>query len=189
MLNKTATTKYPILDQIKERWSPRSFSNEAVSQEELMTMLEAASWSYSSYNEQPWRYIVALKETEKFQKVLSTLVPPNAAWAKNAAAFIVSFAKMAMSKEGEPPNAAAVHDAGAANMLMTLQAQSMGIYVHPMGGFNPVQMTMIFETPDDVLPLCVFAVGHLGKPENLPEPFDKIELKPRERKPLEEIIL
>jgi len=188
-MDKTATTKYDVLQIIKERWSPRSFSNEAVSQDDLMTMLEAASWSFSSHNEQPWRYIAALKGTENFEKILSTLVPFNAGWAKNAAAFIVSFAKMTSNKEGEPPNPAAIHDAGAANMLMTLQAKNMGIYVHPMGGFNPVQMTMVFQTADDLIPLCVFAVGRLGNPEDLPEPYNKIELKPRERKSLEEIIL
>ncbi len=188
-MDKTATTKYEVLQIIKERWSPRSFSEEAVSQDDLVTMLEAASWSFSSFNEQPWRYITALKGTENFESILSTLVPFNAAWAKKASAFIVSFTKMTTGAEGEPPNPSAIHDAGAANMLMTLQAKSMDIYVHPMSGFNPVQMTLIFETPDDILPLCVFAVGRLGNHEDLPEPYDKIELKPRERKPLEEIML
>lgn len=132
-LNKIAITKYPVLDLIKNRWSARSFSEKTVAEKDLYTLIEAASWMFSANNEQPWRFVAAEKNSADFSRILESLNPSNAVWAKNAAAFIVSIAKINLDNEGNPINNWAEHDLGAANAAMILQATSMNIAAHPYG--------------------------------------------------------
>ena len=186
---KTAETKYPVLDLIKSRWSTRSFSGKSIEQKDLMTLLEAASWMFSANNEQPWRYIPALKNTAAFNKILYSLAPSNAAWARDAAAFIVSIARTNFEKEGNPVNKWAEHDLGAANAALVLQATSMDIYAHLMAGFDAGKIKESFGLEEHLKPVAVIALGYKDEPGKLDEPFKTRELAPRKRKALSEIIL
>ena len=187
--SKIAITKYPVLDLIKNRWSARSFSDKKISKEDLYTLIEAASWMFSANNEQPWRFITAEKGTADFNKILESLYPGNSPWAKNAAAFIVSIAKTHMDKEGHPVNHSAEHDLGAANAAMILQATSMNIYAHPMGGFDAIKIRHSFGLHEDLKPIAIIAVGYRDEAEKLEEPYKTRELSKRNRKALSEIIL
>ena len=185
---KIAKTKHKVHKLIKTRWSARSFSEKVISQEDLMTLVEAASWSFSANNEQPWRFITALKGSETFDKILSCIMPGNTPWAKNAAAYIVSLAKTTFDKEGNPPNGGAEHDLGAANMSLVLQAHSMGIYCHPMGGFERAKLKEVFQLPENLKPVVVIALGYLDEAGKLEEPYRTRELTPRSRKSLQELV-
>ena len=121
MRHKLAVTKYPVIDLIKRRWSTRSFTDQPISEGDLHTLIEAASWMFSANNEQPWRFIAAQKNSVSFEKILQCISPGNASWAKNAAALVVSIAKTNFDKEGNPVNHWAEHDLGAANAAMILQ--------------------------------------------------------------------
>jgi nitroreductase len=101
---KIAKAKFKVLNLIKNRWSARSFSDKNVNQEDILTLIEAASWSFSANNEQPWRFIFATKGSENFDKLVVCLMPGNKPWARNAAAFVVSMAKTTFEKEGNPAN-------------------------------------------------------------------------------------
>lgn len=186
---KIAKTKYKVHKLIKTRWSARSFSEKIISQEDLMTLIEAASWSFSANNEQPWRFITAQKGSETFDKIFSCLMPGNTPWAKNAAAYIVSLAKTTFDKEGNPPNGTAEHDLGAANMALILQAHSMDIYCHPMGGFDKMTLKETFQLADNLKPVVVIALGYLDNAEKLIEPYRTRELTPRSRQSIEELVL
>lgn len=187
--NKIAITKYPVLDLIKNRWSARSFSDKAIAEKDLYTLIEAASWMFSANNEQPWRFISAEKHTESFKKILQSLNPSNSAWAKNAGAFIVSIAKINFDKEGNPLNSWAEHDLGAANAAMVLQATSMNIAAHPMAGFDTTKIKEAFELNEYLKPVAVIALGYLDEADKLEEPFKTRERSPRQRKALSEIII
>jgi len=187
--HKIATTKYPVLDLIKNRWSARSFSNKIIEKKDLYTLMEAASWMFSANNEQPWRFISAEKNTASFNKILESLNPANASWAKKAAAFIVSIAKTDFDKEGHPINHWAEHDLGAANAALILQATSMDIYAHPLAGFDAVKIKTSFELNEYLKPVAIIALGYLDEPAKLEEPFKTRELSSRKRKELSEIIL
>lgn len=187
--NKIAITKYPVLDLIKNRWSARSFSNKVIAEKDLYTLIEAASWMFSANNEQPWRFVVAEKNTASFEKILNSLNPSNAAWAKNAGAFIVSIAKINFDKEGNPINNWAEHDLGAANAAMILQATSMNITAHPMAGFDAAKVKEVFELNEYLKPVAIIALGYLDEADKLEEPFKTRELSSRKRKELSEIIL
>jgi nitroreductase len=185
---KKAKTKYPVLDIIKNRWSPRSFSDKKISAEELHTIIEAASWSFSAMNEQPWRYVVAKKGTPLFDSFLELLYSGNKVWNKNAAAFVLSIKKIKYTANDQP-NVNALHDIGAANILLTLQANSMGIYTHIMEGFSKEKVKSFLKLDDDLEPVVMIALGYPDKPEKLEEPFKTRELTPRSRKGLNEILL
>jgi nitroreductase len=185
---KTAITQYPVSDSIKNRWSPRSFSGEAISEPALHTIVEAATWAFSAMNEQTWRYMIAQKGTPLFDQFFDTLFPGNQPWNKQASALILSVAKTNMA-DGITPNVSAMHDVGAANMLLTLQANSMGIYTHLVGGFDRNKITALLQLEGDVVPVVMIALGSPADAEKLDEPFKTREKAPRSRKPINEIIM
>lgn len=186
---KEAATVYPVAAFIRQRWSPRSFTPEAMTQQELETIIEAGTWAFSSANEQPWRFITALRGTPEFDQILAALMPGNRGWAASAAALVVGLVRTRFEKEGRPENRWAQHDLGAANATMVMQAFDMGIAAHPMGGFDGTVLQAAFRLDEETLPLTVTAFGRAGSADALPEPLRTRELAPRKRKPLKDVIL
>jgi nitroreductase len=185
---KAALTRQPVHELIRKRWSPRAFSDREVTTEQLVSLLEAARWATSSYNEQPWRFIVARKsDPETYGKLLGSLMELNQLWARSASVLILSLAKKNFTHNGTP-NLYALHDAGMAFSNLALQATAMGLSVHFMGGFNRAVARAAFQIPDDYELGAVAAIGYAGDPETLPEQFRQAELASRTRKPLEELI-
>lgn len=183
---KIAKTINPVIDIIKDRWSARSFSDKEITQKDLETILEAGSWAFSSNNAQPWHFIYAHRKDESFQKLHACLLPGNQPWTKNAAVLMVVLADN-LNANGSK-NKIARHDVGAANATLMLQALSMGIYGHVMGGFD---VTKTIETigidPEILDPVVIIALGHLDAAEKLEEPFKTRELTARTRKDLSQI--
>ncbi|MCX2741688.1 nitroreductase family protein [Pontibacter anaerobius] len=172
---------------IENRWSPRAFTNDPVSEEQLEALFEAARWAPSAMNEQPWRFIYATKEDkEVFEKLGSLLVEGNN-WAKNAGALFVSIAKTKYDFNGSP-NKHAWHDVGLATGNLLLQATELGLHVHLMGGFDAAMAKQELGIPDGFEAVAMGAVGYAGDPESLPEPLKARELAPRKRKPLRELV-
>mgnify|MGYP002152324698 CR=1 FL=1 len=183
---KSADTRHDIHELIRKRWSPRAFSEDPIPQEELEALLEAASWAASSYNEQPWEYFYAHRSNKKgFQLLLSCLKPGNQEWAAQAAVLLVSVARTSFSKN-DRPNRHYMHDAGAANTTMMLEAASRDIYGHMMAGFDYEKTEDEFELNMEQEPVCFIALGYLGDPEQLKEPLRSREQTSRNRKPLSE---
>lgn len=186
---KLAHTKYPVLELIKNRWSARSFrTDKDLSRDDLLTLIEAGSWAPSSSNEQPWKFILALRGTEEYQKVYDALMEGNRPWCKNAAGFIVCLIRTQVEKTGKD-NFYAMHDLGLANAQILLQATSMGIACHPKAGIDKNKLTEVFNIPEGIKPAVVIALGYLDEAQKLEEPFLTRELTPRNRKSLEEIIM
>jgi len=174
---------------IKTRWSPRAFSDHSISTDEAESLFEAARWAPSSMNEQPWKYYYAFKEdSEQFNIFLNCLKPGNQVWAKHASMLILSTAKKDFDYNGKI-NRHAMHDAGAANALLCLQANEIGYQAHQMGGFEPDKTYESFRIDSDKYDLVSFiAVGKPGDPSGLPEDLRKSEIKPRGRKNLRKIV-
>jgi nitroreductase len=187
MIHKPAPADAPIHDLIRERWSPRAFSPQPVSDADLRTILEAARWAASSYNEQPWRFIVARKsDKQAFEKLLSLLVPFNQGWAKKADVLIIVAAHERFTHNGSP-NYYALHDAGAATAHILLQAAALGLQGHGMAGFDHERARKELGFPSDYVPGAAIAIGHPGAPEEADEPYRERERAPRQRKPLSEL--
>lgn len=171
----------------RDRWSPRAFADRPVSNQDLRTILEAGRWAASSYNEQPWRFVVARKsDGPLYDKVLSVLLPFNQAWAKAAPVLIITAAKQTFSHNGTP-NLHAMHDAGAALAHIALQATALGLRVHAMAGFDREKAHTELGIPEGYESAAAAALGYPGSPGDLPPHYRERELAPRARKPLVEL--
>src|SRR5947208_4583543 len=178
---KHATSAFPVHDLILRRWSPRAFDGRMVSDSDLATLFTAASWAASSYNEQPWRFLVGRKGEETWNKIFSSLSPANQAWTKAAPILYVAVAKKTFSQNGSP-NRVAVHDVGAACATLSLQATALGLHTHGMAGFDPEALRQSFAIPSDYDPISCWTLGYLGNPDNLPDNYRQSEVQPRTRK-------
>jgi nitroreductase len=177
-----------VLPVLLERWSPRGFSDREVSAKDLRTIFEAGRWAPSSYNEQPWRFLVGHKGSETYSKILDSLVPSNEEWARSAPVLVLGVAKTRFSHNDTPNNYAA-HDVGAAMALMAVQATALGLAAHQMAGFDWVKAREAFAIPETYVMGSVMAIGHQGELTDLPEKFQAQEQSPRSRKALSEIVL
>jgi nitroreductase len=187
-MQKPASTDASIHELIRERWSPRAFSAKSVPAEILRSLFEAARWGPSSNNEQPWVYLVAMKEdAENFAKMVGVLVEFNADWAKHAPVLALSVAHLKM-RDGKP-NRVALHDVGSASAQLTFEANSRGLFVHQMAGFHAEKAREAFGIPADWEPVAAMAIGYPGNPDSLPQKLRERELAPRTRKPLKEFVM
>ncbi|MFT4032859.1 MAG: nitroreductase family protein [Siphonobacter sp.] len=188
MNNKIANTQYPVSDTVRNRWSPRSFSNDTISQEVLNTIFEAAGWAPSANNLQPWAYLYTTKaDIQAFEKFKNCLVPGNQIWAQHADVLVISCAITAYGPE-QTPNAYAWYDVGAANTTLIMEAHQNNIYGHIMGGFDRAKTAETFAFPEYVEPVAFIALGYLGEASQLEEPFYTREVTPRSRKTLSEYV-
>ena len=188
-MQKPAPSEAPIHELIRNRWSPRAFADEAIPEEVLRSLFEAARWAPSSFNEQPWAYIVATKKDKvNFEKVLGTLVEFNAAWAKNASALAIAVTRLAFA-QNQAPNRNAQYDTGAATALLSVEATARGLVVHQMAGFDPDKARKTFAIPEGWEPLAAIAIGYPGNPDSLPSKLKDRELAPRTRKPIRDFVM
>jgi nitroreductase len=183
-MEKPAQTDYPIIELLKRRWSPRAFSDRMVEPEKLLSLFEAARWAPSSFNEQPWYFVLATREKpEEHAQLLSCLVEKNQEWARLAPVLMVSVAKLIFDRTGKP-NRHAFHDLGMAVGNLLIQATALDLCVHQMAGFSMEKVAELYHIPREFEPVAVIAVGYGLDLEDLPEPVREFELGPRSRRPI-----
>ncbi len=186
--HKQATPDHPIHELIARRWSPYAFADQPVSDDDIGSLFEAARWAASSYNEQPWSYIVATTANPaEFERLLSCLVEGNQAWAKAAPVLAIGCTNLHFVRNGKL-NAAAVHDLGLASATLTLEATARGLFVHQMIGILPDRARELYRVPEGVQPLTGLAIGYAADPNTLAEVYRQRDLAPRQRKPLAEFM-
>lgn len=188
-IDRAAETSAPISEVIANRWSPRSFDlSTGVPEEKITAFLEAARWSASASNTQPWRFIVGRRGTKTHATVVEHLMGFNQAWAGSAGVLVVNLAET-VSTEGAEQRWAH-YDLGQAAATLALQAHKDGLHVHQMGGFDADALRSAFNVDERFDVVSVTAVGLLAPPEALPEgPLREREVAPRTRKPLAELLL
>ena len=183
-----AVTDYPVHELIASRWSPYSFAKRSVSDEDLRSIFEAARWAASSYNEQPWSYIVAKKEeADEFGRLLSCLVEANQNWAKSASVLALGISRLNFAWNNEP-NRAAIHDLGLASANLVLEATARGLAAHQMIGILPNKFRELYSVPEGHEPMTAIAIGYAGDPINLPEELRTRDAARRPRKPFKEFV-
>ena len=187
-MERLAETREPIHELLRRRWSPYAFSERGVAPEILLSLLEAARWAPSSFNEQPWAFIVATKENlQEFERLLSCLVEGNQEWARHVPVLTLSVAKLNFDRGGKP-NRHAFHDVGLAAMSLVVEAMAHGIYVHQMAGILPERALELYSIPEGWEAVAGIAVGYLGDASAASEKSRQRDLAPRSRKPLEQMV-
>jgi nitroreductase len=186
--DKHASTDFPIQEILAKRWSPYAFQNRPVPESDLQSLFEAARWAASSFNEQPWTYLVATQENpEQFHQLLSCLVEFNQVWAKAAPVLVLGVVSLRFARNGQV-NRAAVHDLGLAAGNLLVEATARGIWVHQMLGILPDKARQIFEIPEGFEAWTGLAIGYRGDPVILPESLQERDRLPRQRKPLNQFV-
>lgn len=185
--DKPAAADHEIHPLLRDRWSPRSFCRESLHEDAIRRLLEAARWSASCFNEQPWRYLVAPRSDEAaFQAMLGCLMESNRTWAKNAGVLMIACARTTFSRN-DKPNRHAWHDVGLATAQLTAQATEMGLGVHQMAGFSSDAARKVYGISEGFEPVAAIAIGKLAPVDALPDDLRERELAPRSRKPMSEI--
>jgi nitroreductase len=188
MLEKLAPTSTPIHELLARRWSPRAFDpTRPVSREQMKVLLEAGRWAPSCNGDEPWRYLIWDKgrDPQGWQKAFDCLSENNKKWVKNVPLLMLSCAGSTFQATGKP-NRWTQHDTGAASVSMALQAVTLGLIVHQMGGWDVDKARAAFAIPAEYTPMAMIAVGYQTGPEILDEETKAKEMRPRARKPIAE---
>lgn len=187
-IERTAETSVPVLDVLAQRWSPRAFDADApIDEDKLAAALEAARWSPSASNTQPWRFIIARRGTALHAQIDDALMGFNREWAGSAQVLIVAFAEVT-DAEGNP-RPWAQYDLGQAVAHLSVQAHADGLFVHQMGGIEREKLAALPGVEDRFAPISVIALGELGDPSTLSEKLQERELTPRIRRSLTETVI
>lgn len=182
-MEKPAVTDYPVHELIRKRWSPRAFAPQMVEAEVLLSLLEAARWAPSCFNDQPWHYILAIRDNEEdFAQLLACLVEKNQRWAKAAPVLMISVGRRNFAHNGKP-NPTWQHDVGLAAENICLEAVSRGLAVHQMAGIDREKIRQTYGIPADLDPVAGFAIGYPGDPEKLPRSLRKTKKPPEPVRP------
>ncbi|OLB89458.1 MAG: nitroreductase [Thaumarchaeota archaeon 13_1_40CM_38_12] len=186
-IEKTRKSAYGVNHLILNRWSPRSFSGEDISDQDLFALFEAARWAPSSYNNQPWRFIYAKRNSKHWDTILNLLVDFNKQWCANASALVVIISKKTFDYNGKP-SVTHQFDSGAAWENLALQATSQGLITHAMQGFDYERARKDLAIPDEYDVMAMVAIGKKGTTEKLLPELQQREA-PSDRKPLSEIVM
>jgi nitroreductase len=179
--------EFTLADVLEQRWSPRAFArDEVLDQNRLGPAFEAARWSPSSGNSQPWSFIVGFRGDDAFQTIVGTMASGNQVWAEHAGALVANIASV-VDAEGKPQSHA-IYDLGQAVAHFSVQATAQGLMVHQMGGFDAQTLGRELGLDSSQRVVTIMAVGSLGDPADLPEKFQEREAQPRVRKPLSDIV-
>lgn len=188
-MTKIADPDHPIEPNIARRWSPYVFSSREVAPEILRSLFEAARWAASSFNEQPWRFLVATQsEPEAFAKLLGCLAPPNQAWAKKAPVLAITAIKTSFSRN-DKPNRVALHDLGLAAGNLCIEATARGLSVHQMAGLDLDAAQQTGAVPEGFEVATAIAIGYRGEADAAADPgHASSDAAERQRKPLAELV-
>ena len=172
---------YPILDIYSKRWSPRAFADKSVDSYTIQQLFEAARWTASAFNEQPWQFHYAKNGSLGFLKMVDGLMPGNQVWASKAPLLIAVSAKKTFDRNGKA-NVHSRYDTGAAVWSLVTQATELNLFVHQMAGFYPDKVSAVLDLSDNYEPVVMLAIGYLGRVDQLPPNLTEKELKPQTRK-------
>ena len=184
---KHGKSEVPVEDLFLRRWSPRAFAETPIDVDTLKAIFSAGQWAASSFNEQPWRFVVGRKGDPVWQRIFESLTPANQSWTKSVPVLFASFAKKTFSQSGVA-NRVAQHDVGAASAQISLEATARGLHTHGMAGLDSEKLAMSLGVPNDFEAVACWALGYRGDPETLNEQQKQMELSPRKRKALAEIV-
>ena len=185
-MEKPAEATHPIHELLRRRWSPVAFSDRRVDPETIGSLLEAARWAPSSFNEQPWSFIIATKDDPaEYERLLSCLIEFNQQWARKAPVLMLTVASLKFARN-QKVNRHAFHDVGLAAANLVVQATSLGLVVHQMAGILPDKAREVFGIPEGHEAVTGIALGYSGDAAKLDEKLRRREQAPRSRKPLAE---
>lgn len=187
-MHETMDNKEILHELMKKRWSTRAFDSREVEDEKVERLLEAARWSPSAFNEQPWRFVVGKKGNEKYEKILASLNEWNQQWAKHAPVLVLNISKKEFSHNGQTNNTYH-YDLGQAVFAMVIEATNQGLMAHQMSGFDAKKAEADLSIPEGFEVISVTAFGYQGDDSHLSDDLKKSEKRERVRLSIDELTL
>lgn len=183
-VQKVRNSKYGVNSLIINRWSPRAMTGEEMADQELMALFDAARWAPSSFNNQPWRFLYAKRNTAAWPLFFNLMVDFNKMWTQNASALILVISGKHFEHNDKPCRTHSF-DTGAAWMGMALEAASRGYVIHGMEGFDYDKASRDLEIPKEYQVEALVAVGKRAPLSSLPPDLQKKEMVSNRKKPEE----
>jgi nitroreductase len=164
---------------IAERFSPRAFSRAPVAAWKVESVLAAARLTASSYNSQPWHFVVLdrVRDQAGYDRLYQQIGEYNRGWLDRRPPVLIVALGRQENDRGQPL-AHSDYDVGQAVATLTLQAQHLGLGVHQMAGFDAAGAAQELGVPQGFKPLTVLALGHVASPRVLAN----AELRGREQR-------
>ncbi|MEY5023567.1 MAG: hypothetical protein RL569_480 [Actinomycetota bacterium] len=189
-IQKPANTSVPISELLANRWSPRVYDpTHVMTQEQVTRLAEAARWAASGNNAQPWRFAFTLRGEELFEKISAGMLSGfNASWAPHASLYVLAFADKQRADGTEIDRHASYFNNALATSQLVFEAEAMGLKAHYMGGVLHDEILKLVGVEDAWL-TCVITIGAQGDASNVSEELQQREAAPRERKPLDQILI
>jgi nitroreductase len=186
MSKEAKTDNNEIHPLLLKRWSPRAFDDRMVEDQKIRNILEAARWSPSASNIQPWVFLAGFRGDKTYSKIMDSLVEFNQLWAGNAPVLILNCGKITNAKG--IPNGTWQYDVGQAVAHLSIQVMDEGMYIHQMSGFDALKAAELFALPEEIRAISVSAIGYLGDPGMLHPRMQKSERAKRERKEMDTFV-
>lgn len=187
----TTSSAGPILqinELIATRSSPYIFSNRPVSDVDLRALFEAARWSASAGNEQPWSYIVATQaQSAQFERMLTFVADVNLSWARLAPVLAIGCVRLTLEHTGGP-YVTAEHDLGLASANLVFEATSRGLGVHQMTHIDRDGLRKFYRIPKDIGVISGLAIGYAEDKSQISNDQEHALAPDRFRKPLESFV-
>lgn len=184
MIRSWQNTRQPeaeVDSSFLDRWSPRAFAPEPLTNEQIDSLFEAVRWAPSCFNEQPWLFRYAVSDEDR-ARFATALAEKNRLWAPQAPLLLFVLTRRHFARNGRE-NRHAAFDAGAAWMALALQARRLGLYAHAMAGFSREKAATLLEVDlEEYDIMAAIAVGRYGDPSLLPDDLRDMEA-PNQRKP------
>jgi nitroreductase len=186
MIPKTIDTSADIHPLLAQRYSGVSYdADRHPDHGQLLALAEAGRWAPSCFGDEPWRFLFCSRQLNPtaWQNAFDCLMPGNQAWCEQAPVLVITCADT-LFRHNDKPNSFGAYDTGAAAMSICIQAASMGLMTHQMGGFNRDKARELFDIPPRYQPLAMMSIGYQLPQDRLPEAFREKELRARQRQPL-----
>lgn len=160
----------PTLETIFNRTSIRSYSDQKVEKDQIMTLLKAGMSAPSAVNKQPWEFIV-IDDKDLMGKIGDEF--KNAGMVKKASCAIIVCGDLKLALEGVAQEFW-VQDCSAATQNILLAAHSMGLGAVWCGVYPNSErveaLKNLLSLPDNIVPLNIIPIGVREKEQ---EPKDK----------------
>jgi nitroreductase len=177
-----------LTDHLRERWSISVFdADHTLSHDQIATLLHAAQWAPSAGNSQPWAFIVAERGNAAHRALVEHLSRGNSGWVPRASVVFLALTQVGPDPEGNGPKSAtySYYDLGQAAAHLTVQAASLGLWVHQFAGFDHEAVAAALGVPPHFQLMTGIAVGVRGNPGEVSPDDVAREQRDRIRRPLD----
>jgi nitroreductase len=153
-------TMTDLAQTLRERWSPTAWDvNHVLTPGEVERLVEAARWSPSAGNSQPWSFATARRGDSRHERLVPLLAPSARRWAPDASLLVVNVCHRYVEGTDWDSSEFAEYDLGQSVAHMSLQAMSMGLFSRQFRAFDRGAVERELGVPEHWVAMTITAIG------------------------------